>query len=32
MTVPGKVNSETFRGVPALKEWFDLKLETIVQR
>jgi hypothetical protein len=32
MTVPGKVNSKTFRGVPALKEWFDLKLETIVQR
>jgi|SRR5580692_10895876 hypothetical protein len=32
MTVPGKVNSKTFRGVPALQEWFDLKLETIVQR
>jgi hypothetical protein len=32
MTVPGKVNSKTFRGVPALQEWFQLKLETIVQR
>jgi len=32
MTVPGKVNSKTFRGVPALQEWFDLKLETILQR
>jgi hypothetical protein len=34
MTVPGKVNSKTFRGVPALQEWFELRLEpeTIVQR
>jgi hypothetical protein len=32
MTVPGKVNAKTFRAVPALQEWFDLKLETIVQR
>ena len=32
MTVPGRVNSKTFRGVPALQEWFHLKLETIVQR
>jgi hypothetical protein len=32
MTVPGKVNSKTFRGVPALQEWFELRPETIVQR
>lgn len=25
MTVPGKLNSKTFRGVPALQEWFELK-------
>jgi hypothetical protein len=32
MAVPGKVNSKTFRGVPALQEWFKLRPETIVQR
>jgi hypothetical protein len=32
MTVPGKVNSKTFRGVPALQEWFELSPETMVQR
>jgi hypothetical protein len=32
MTVPGKVVSKTFRGVPALQEWFELRPETIVQR
>jgi hypothetical protein len=32
MAVPGKVNSKTFRGVPALQEWFKLRPETIAQR
>jgi hypothetical protein len=32
MTIPGEVNSKTFRGVPALQEWFELGPETIVQR
>jgi hypothetical protein len=32
MSVPGKVNSKTFRGVPALQEWFELTPETIMQR
>jgi len=32
MAVPGKVNSKTFRGVPALQEWFKLTPETTVQR
>jgi hypothetical protein len=32
MTLPGEVNSKTFRGVPALQEWFGLGPETIVQR
>ena len=32
MTIPGKVNSKTFRGVPALQQWFELKPETVVQR
>ena len=32
MAVPGKVNSKTFRGVPALQEWFRLTPETVVQR
>ena len=32
MTAPGKVNSKTFRGVPALEEWFKLTAETMVQR
>jgi hypothetical protein len=32
MSVPGKLNAKTFRGVPALQEWFDLSLETIAER
>lgn len=32
MSVPGKLNSKTFRGVPALQEWFELKLAAIVER
>lgn len=32
MTVPGKVNSKTFRGVPALQEWCELRPEPIRQR
>jgi hypothetical protein len=34
LTVPGGVNSKTFRGVPELQEWFALRLEpeTIVRR
>jgi hypothetical protein len=32
MDVPGKVNSKTFRGVPALQEWFELRTETIMKR
>jgi hypothetical protein len=32
MTVPGEVNSKTFRGVAALQEWLQLRGETIVQR
>jgi hypothetical protein len=31
-TLPGEVNSKTFRGVPALQQWFELRSETIVQR
>jgi hypothetical protein len=31
-SIPGKVNSKTFRGVPALQEWFKLRPEVIVQR
>jgi hypothetical protein len=32
MTVPGKLNSKTFRGVLALQEWFRLGPQTIMQR
>jgi hypothetical protein len=32
MTVPGDLKSKTFRDVPALQEWFELRLEMIVQR
>jgi hypothetical protein len=32
MSVPGKLNSKTFRGVSALQEWFELRPETIMQR
>jgi len=32
MTIPGKVSSKTFRGVPALQEWFELRPEIILQR
>jgi hypothetical protein len=28
MTALGKLDSKTFRGVPALQEWFKLRLET----
>ena len=31
MTDPGKVNSKTFHGVPALQEWFESTPETIVR-
>ena len=30
-TVRGKLNSKTFRSVPALQEWFELRPETITQ-
>ncbi len=32
MTLPGKLSSKTFRGVPALQEWFEIGPETILQR
>ena len=32
MAVPGKVDSKTFRAVPALQEWFKLGPQTILQR
>jgi hypothetical protein len=32
MTAPGKINSKTFRGVPALQEWFEPRLDTIMPR
>lgn len=32
MPVPGKVSSKTFRGVPALQEWIDLRPDVIQQR
>jgi hypothetical protein len=32
MAAPGKVDSKTFRAVPALQEWFKLSQEAIVQR
>jgi hypothetical protein len=32
MSVPGKLNAKTFRGVPALQEWFELRPEAIVER
>jgi hypothetical protein len=32
MAVPGKVNSKTFRAVPALQEWFKLTPQNVVQR
>lgn len=32
INVLGEVNSKTFRGVPALQEWFDSSPQTIVQR
>jgi hypothetical protein len=30
--VPGKLNSKTFRDVPALQEWFQLEPQPIEQR
>jgi hypothetical protein len=32
MSIPGKLNAKTFRGVPALQEWFELRPESIVER
>jgi len=32
MTAFGKLDSKTFRGVPALQEWFKLSQEVIVKR
>jgi hypothetical protein len=32
MTALGKLNSQTFRAVPALQEWFKLSHEVVVQR
>jgi hypothetical protein len=32
MISPGKVNSKTFRGVPALQEWLDIPPNAINQR
>jgi hypothetical protein len=32
LAVAGKVKSQTFRGVPALQEWFKLIPEAIIQR
>ena len=31
-TVCGKLDSKTFRSVPALQEWFELRPETIMER
>lgn len=31
-TLPGEVNSKTFRGVSALQEWFEQRPETVAQR
>jgi hypothetical protein len=31
MTAPGKVNSKTFRAVPALQQWIKLAPENIIQ-
>src|SRR4029077_127948 len=32
MAALGKLNSKTFRGVPAMQEWFKLEPQTILQR
>jgi hypothetical protein len=32
MPVPGSVKSKTFRDVPALQEWFELRLEITERR
>ena len=32
MTLAGKLTSKTFRGVPALQEWFKLTPELIMER
>ena len=32
MTISGKVNSKTFRGVPALQEWFELNPPLALER
>jgi hypothetical protein len=32
MTVPGKLNSKTFRGIAALQEWFELEPLIVMER
>jgi hypothetical protein len=32
MAVPGNLRSQTFRDVPGMEEWFELGLQTVVQR
>jgi hypothetical protein len=32
MTVTGKLTSKTFRGIPALQEWFELRTEPSMER
>jgi hypothetical protein len=32
MSVPTKLNSKTFRDVPALEEWFVLQPEPVLER
>jgi hypothetical protein len=32
MTLTGKVSSKTFRGIPALEEWIELRSEIVLQR
>ena len=31
-TLLGKVNSKTFRDVPSMEQWFDLRIETPLER
>jgi hypothetical protein len=31
-SLPGKLNSKTFRDVPVLQEWFDLNPVTVIER
>jgi hypothetical protein len=32
MNAPGKVSARTFRNVPALQQWFELRPQTILER